>query len=413
MRNSNISHGSFKLKKNAVNISILFFLTAFFSPACGPDNEKLKNIAVVNSKFDKIDGTISKYGIPYKSCNYSDLENSELYGKYRLIFFPCGIESTIETNIDILSRGTSIHSVSLKKDFSEVNEEKICKNIKNFIENGGNAYFSDFSYKLLNGAFGIMKFHDDFPNLGISGRISLELRNDLAYFHKDQNIKVYMDHSGWVVPRTVPNSETLAESEVDTIRGNRRSPIISLIKKGAGEIIYSSYHKTTNENEISRYIIYRLAYRFLAEKLIGKASFWNQRINCTIIDSIREWENYRSYIIPAEKGNNTIYFLSEKGPFQINVFDKDNRLIISRDSRGTEFSLNIKSESFQYLILKIFPAGPKMLGAYSVVSASGIRLIPYYKNASYTLLIIAALASLYWLNKTFGFKKFSGRFRQK
>jgi hypothetical protein len=401
------------LKGNVIKISLLFFLTSSFFPACSPNTDKLKDIAVVNSKFDKIENTLSKYGIKYKLYNYSELENSELYARYRLIFFPCGIDNTIETNVDILSRGTTIHSVSLKKDFFEVNEEKIYKNIKAYIEDGGNAYFSDYSYKLLNGAFSAIDFYDDFPNLGLNGRISLELRNDLIFFHKDQSLKVYMDHSGWVVAKSIANSETLAESEVNTIRDPKRCPIISVLKRGSGEIIYSSYHKQTNDNEIERYIVYRLAYRFLADKLIKKAFFWDQTINCTIIDSVREWENYRSYIIPAEKGNNTVYFLSEKGPFQISVFDKDKKLIISRDSRTPEFSMNIKSDSFQYLILKVYPANPKMLGAYSIVSASGMRLIPYYKKALYIVLFIAVIIALYWLNKNFGLKKFSGRFRQK
>jgi hypothetical protein len=396
-----------------IKILSVFFLTASFFPDCDSNTEKLKDIAVVNSKFDRIDKTLSKYGIQYKLYNYSDLENNELYTKYRVIFFPCGVDNTIETNVDILSRGTTVHSVSLKKDFFEVNEEKIYKNIKAYIENGGNAYFSDYSYKLLNGAFDAIEFYDNFPNLGISGRINLELRNDLIYFNKDQNIKVYMDHSGWVVPKSIANSETLAESSVDTIRDSRRSPVISLLKRGSGEIIYSSYHNTSGDNEIARYIIYRLAYQYLADKLINKAIFWDQSINCSITDSVREWENYRYYIIPVDEGNNTIYFISEKGPFHIRVFDKDKKFIISRDSRDTEFNMNIKSDSFQYLIVKIYPANPRMLGAYSIVSASGLKLIPYYKKALYAMLFIGIMLSLHWVNKTFGLKKFSGRIKQK
>jgi protein-S-isoprenylcysteine O-methyltransferase Ste14 len=97
----------------------------------------------------------------------------------------------------------------------------------------------------------------------------------------------------------------------------------------------------------------------------------------------------------------------------INIFDKDKQLITSRDSRENEFSINIKSDSFQYMIIKIFPDNPKMLGAFSVISASGIRIIPHYKKALYTLLFIAVIALLYWLNKNFGFKKFHGNFKRK
>ncbi|MBN2403915.1 MAG: hypothetical protein JXN64_16180 [Spirochaetes bacterium] len=398
-------------KTKIVNFACAFML--LFIMRCDSSMEKLKDIMVVSAKFEKIEKALNKYSISYNVCSYSDLENSQLYNQHRAIFFPCGVENTIETNINILSRGTTIHSVSLKKDFFEVNEEKIYKNIKSFIKDGGNAYFSGYSYKLLDGAFGSMEFFDNFPNMGISEKINLELKNDLIYFNKDQDIKVDMLHPGWIVAKTINNSVTLAESFFNTIRDFKRSPIISLLKRGSGEIIYSSYHKTSGDDEISRFIIYRLCYKFLSDKLTGKASFWDQKINCNITDSIREWENFRSYIIPIDEGNNTIYFLSEKGPFKINIYDQDKKLILSRESRDTEYDMNIKSGSYQYLILKVFPGNPKMLGAYSIVSANGIKIIPYYKKALYILLFIAVIVSLYWINKTFGLKKFSGKIRQK
>ena len=398
--------------KNIFQIIISLLFLIIFSIACTSKTEELKYIAVVNSKFDRIEKALSKYGISYKIYNYSDLENNELYEKHRVFFFPCGVENTIETNIDILSRGTSIHSVSLKKDFLDIDEEQIYKNIKSYINNGGNAYFSDYSYKLLNGALGLMKFYDDFPNMGISGTINLELRKDLMYFHKDKDMKVSMAHPGWIVPKSVSKSETLAESSFSTIRGIKNSPVISLIKTGKSEIIYSSYHKSS-DTDIERFIIHRLVYKYLTDKLVSKTSFWDQQINCTIADSIREWENYRSYVIPIDKGNNTIYFISEKGPFSINIFDKDKNLIVSKDTRDMELTINIKTNSYEYLIVKIYPGNPKKLGAYSIVSAGGIRIVPYYKKALYTLLIIIIIAALYFINKTFGIKKFSGKFIRK
>ena len=398
--------------KNFVQIMMSLIFLISFCISCNSKPEKLKEIAVINSKFDKIETVLSKYGISYKLYNYSDLENNELYDNYRTIFFPCGVENTIETNIDILSRGTSIHSVSLKKNFLDIDEKKISKNIKSFISNGGNAYFSDYSYKLLNSALGLMEFYDNFPNMGITGTIKLELRKDLMYFHKDEEMKVSMPHPGWIVAKSIQNAETLAESTFPTIRGMKKSPVISLIKTGSCEIIYSSYHKKS-DSDIERFIIYRLVYKYLSDKLADKALFWDQQINCTIADSIRQWENYRSYIIPVDKGTNTIYFASEKGPFTINIFDKDKKLIISKDSRFKETNLVIKTNSYQYLIVKIYPGNPKLLGAYSIVSANGVRFIPYYKKALYTLLVIAIIASLFFINKIFGIKKFSGNFKRK
>ncbi len=399
--------------KPAVMILFLCILTVSIIQPCLPGEKKIKEIAVVNAKYDLIEKTLNKYCIAYKKCNYGDLEKKEFYNEFRTIFFPCGVENTIETNINILSRGTRIHSVSLKKDFLEINEELIYKNIKFFIENGGNAYFSDYSYRLLEGAFKAMDFYDNFPNLGISGQINLELKNNLLFFCKGQDIKADMVHPGWIVIKSIQNSEILAESTFNTIRNSRTSPVISLLKRGLGEAIFTSYHKTAGDDEICRFIIYRSAYKYLSEKIAGKASSWEQDINCTIIDSIREWENYRSYIIPVKKGKNTIYFIAEKGCHQVDLFDAENKFITSEDPDETEFHINIKSESDQNLIAKVYPANPKMLGVYSIVSGSGMRVLPYYKRILYILLFIIIILALYWINKTIGNKKFSGRMRQK
>ena len=165
--------------------------------------------------------------------------------------------------------------------------------------------------------------------------------------------------------------------------------------------------------QLQRYIIYRISYRFLLDILLNKAYLWEQDINCTIVDSIREWEKYRSYIIPFKKGENTIYFISDKGPFQIDIFNKEKNFIATKDSRDTAFHINIKSKSYEYCILKVYATKPRMLGVYSIVSANGKRILPYYKKSLYILLIIIIILSLYLILKTFGPKKFSGTIRQK
>jgi hypothetical protein len=397
--------------KPVVIILILNIISFSILRPCFPDDKKIKEIAVVNSKFDPIEKTLTKYRIAYKKYNYSDLEKKEFYNEFRTIFFPCGVENTIETNINILSRGTRIHSVSLKKDFLEINEEQIYKNINSFIENGGYAYFSDYSFKLLDGAFKSIEFYDDFPNLGISGQINLDLKNNLLFFCKEQNIKADMPHPGWVVVKSIQNSEVLADSTFNTILGLKSSPIISSLRRGLGEAIFTSYHKISGDDDISRFIIYRLAYKYLSKKIADKASAWEQDVNCSIIDSIREWENFRSYAIPVIEGKNTIYFFAEHSFHQIDIYDKENNLITSVDPRKTEFHINIDSESDQYIQVKVYPANPKMLDVYSIVSGGGMRILPYYKRILFVIIFIVIILAIYWINKTIGIKKFSGRIR--
>ena len=137
--------------KEIYRFFFLVLLTFFFTSLCYSKTQKrIKDIVVVNAKYDKIEKILDKYRIPYKIYNYRDLETDEIYNRHRAIFFPCGVKKLIETNVNILSRGTSIQSVSLKKDFLDINEDKIIKNIKTFIENGGTTYFSGYSYELID-----------------------------------------------------------------------------------------------------------------------------------------------------------------------------------------------------------------------------------------------------------------------
>ncbi len=391
--------------------------TAFFSllillanPALAR-NQELKEIAVVDAKYDDISRILDKYRISYETCKYKDLENEELYQKYRAIFFPCGIKSPVETNLNVLSRGTRIQSVSLKKEYRDVNETKVYDNIKSFIENGGNAYLGGYSYKFLNGAFQAMEFYENFPNMGISGTINLELKNSLKLFCGYTDTRVRMPHPGWIVVKSIEDSTTLAESEFKTVQDIKRSPIISCLERGKGEAIYSSYHNGSCNDDLQRYMIYRLAYKYLLNSLVSKILAWEQDAGFTIIDSVREWEVNRSYIVPLKKGNNTIYFISDKGYFQIDIYDMDNNLVLSQDARKTEFFIEVMSDLSQDYTLKVFPENNGIPGVYSIVSANGPRIFPYYKKAIYILIILAVIIALYWLNKTFGPKKFSGRRR--
>lgn len=393
---------------------ILFIIPCMlllFNNPLGSSEERSNDVAVIKARYEKIEKVLDKYKIPYKLYEYSDLDNEDIFKNHRAIFFPCGLDKPIETNINILSRGTRIHSVSLKEDYISIKKENIYKYIESFINDGGSAYFSGYSYNLLNGAFNSMEFYDNFPNLGIQGKIELELKDELKYFCKNYTSKVYMPHPGWIVVKSIRDSEVLAESEFATIRGDKKSPVISSIKAGDGYAIYSSYHKTSGYDELIRYIIYRIAYNHLLENLLDKISAWEQFASSTVIDSVREWENYRSYIIPVIKGHNTLYFLADKGPFQLDILNKEKELIISMDSRSNEFHIDLQSDSNNYYVIKIYPGKPLSLGTYVIASASGRRIFPYYKRILYFTVFFIILLIIYLLNRIFGPKKFSGRKR--
>ncbi len=397
---------------------IAFMLIPLASAFAGKSKQvskpaKENDIAVVKGRFDRIEKTLKIYRIPYTTLTFSDLEKETILSKYRAIFLPCGIGSHVETNVNILSRGTSVQAVFLKEDFFEIDLEKIYSNIKSYIEKGGNVYCSGYSYEFIHEAFHAFEFFNDFPNMGSRGKIELELKNDLKTFCRRKNMRGYVSHSGWIAVKSIKDADVLAEGIYKTINGEISGPIVALLKRGDGEAIYTSYHKKRGFEELSRYIVYRVVYRFLLDILVDEAHFWDQEIRNTIIDSIRGWERCRIYPIPITIGMTTIYFTSEKGFFQIDLFDKDNNLITSRDIREKNFSIDINSDIDDYFILRVYPSIPRKHGAYSIVIAQGLRIFPYYKKVLLVLLFGAIVLMIYWIKGIVGPRKFSGKIRRK
>lgn len=392
-------------------LSIVFLYSGTVTAALTEKTDTEK-IAVVKSKFDNIEKILQAYGVPHSIIRYSDLEADETLSKFNTIFFPCGIDNPIETNINILSRGTSIQAVSLKDDYVEIDINRVYKNISSFIKNGGNAYFSDFSYNFPSNAFNNFNFFDDFPNMGMPGTIRVELLGDLAVFCGEKSQRLFMPHPGWVVVKSIADSETLATGIFETIKGDKSGPIVSLIKKGKGEAIYTSYHSSSSNN-ILRYIIYRLSYRHLLDDLLATASRWEQEINCSIIDSIRPWESSRAYILPLKEGSNSVYFKSNKGFYQIDILNKNLELMLSADMRENNLNLSIDSDEDELYIIKIYQSLPELNGIYSIVSAGGMRILPFYKRGLCLILITLLLFFLYWFKTNFISRKFSGLLKQK
>ncbi len=246
--------------------------------------------------------------------------------------------------------------------------------------------------------------------MGSRGRIKLELENDLKVFCRNKNLKGYISHSGWISVKSIRDSHILAKGEFETVSGTKSGPVVALLKRGNGEAIYTSYHKKRGNEEISRYIIYRLTYRYLLDTLEDKAFKWEQKIQNSIVDSIRKWERYRIYAFALPKGENTIYLTSKNGLFQLDLYDKDNHLIISKDNRQRDFSIDIKSYKDDYYILKVYSSLPGNSEAYSIVTAHGIRIFPYYIKISLGLLLLLLPFVLKKKKKIMGPKRISCRY---
>ena len=344
-----------------------------------------QRIAVVKSRYDNIQLVLSTYRIPYDMINYSDLGNDETFKKYRTIFFPSGIASDYENNLDVSWQGKEITSVKLGKNFFELDEKKFSQNLKEVIRNGGSAYFSGYAFKELSKAYNYFEFFEGFPYMGLPGRLEASIYDDLARFSLKKKFALYMDYPGWIALKNVSHAVVLSESTFDTPKGEKSGPVSVLIRDGAGEIIYTSYYSTVY-SEFRRFNIYRVAGNTLMQKTVARTDEFFQDLTGKITDSFHGGEPCRTYCFDLKKGINTFYFLSESAPYMFEVYNSSLSLVASVEKYELAQSWSVSSVKTDYCFIRIYPGDRERYSMYSIVSANG-TLIPKPVKTSAKILI--------------------------
>ncbi len=243
------------------------------------------SVAVVKSQYDKVEKVLKANSIPFDIIKLRDLENSELLRKYSALFLPCGIDKSEASNINVLAHGTTIKSVALNSDYYEINKEKIAENLFEFIKEENSLYVSGYSYKYLQAAFDVFTYYDDFPYMGLPGRIESEVKGDLANFSMKTFMALYMTHSGWISIKSAEGADILASATYKTPRGERSGPLNLLFKQFNGEIIYTSYHSTVH-SDFRRFNVYRIASASLYKEINALVKSWEQKTATKIADAI-------------------------------------------------------------------------------------------------------------------------------
>ena len=350
-----------------------------------------ERIAVVKSRYDNIELVLSNYNIRYDLIEFRELSDTDNFTKYSSIFFPSGIESNYEDNLDINWQGKEITSVKLTKNFFEMDEKKFGKDLRDFIKRGGSAYFSGYSYKQMSAGYDNFEFFYDFPYMGIPGRIEADVYDDLAMFSMKRKAYLYMEYPGWIALKHVDDAEILSESKFSTPKGEKSGPISVLIKDGYGEIIYTSYYSTVY-SEFKRFNIYRIAGNTVLKRAVELAGSYSQDVRSRITDAFLGGETSRRYYFNIEVGTNTFYFLSDGSPFMYEIYDSSNRLMTSREIYAKEQSYTLKSSKNDYCFIEVYPGGTERWKIFAIVSARGAEISPkIFKIGKYILYGIGIL----------------------
>lgn len=380
-----------KKPNRSLNASLILLLALLIHPFASAQPGPGKSIAVVKSKYDNIELVLSNYNIPYDLIEFRDLSNRETFAKYSSIFFPSGIESNYEDNLEINWQGKEITSVKLAKGFFELDEKEFASNFRYFIKKGGSAYFSGYAYKQMSAAYDNFEFFYDFPFMGIPGRIEANVKGDLAMFSMKRKAYLYMEYPGWIALKHVDDADVLSESAFSTPRGDRFGPISVLLTDGKGEIIYTSYYSTVY-SEFKRFNIYRIAGNTVLKRAIELAEEHSQDIKGRIIDSFFGEETSRRYYFNIEVGTNTFYLLSDGAPFMYEIYDSNNSLLVSKEIYEKVQRYTIKSAKDDYCFIEVYPGGKERWKMFSIVSARGAEIPPQViKAGRYFLYVIGIL----------------------
>ncbi len=343
-------------------------------------------IAVVKSRFDNIELVLDTYHLPYDLIEFRDLGDNATFEKYDSIFFPSGISSEYEDNLDVNWQGKDFTSVKLSKNFFELDHDDFKKNFRKYTKNGGSSYFSGYAYKQLVIAYDNFDFFDNFPYMGIPGRIEADVKGDLAKFSLKRKVALYMEYPGWIALKDVSGAEILAEADFATPRGQKSGPISAIIHDG-GEILYTSYYSTVY-SEFKRFNIYRIAGSHLREEAIDRVKARSQEPTGIIVDSFLSGESNRTYYFNLKEGNNTIHFLSENALYMFEIYDRNMSLIVAKDFQEKAQSYNIISLKEDYCFVKIYPSGKERFILHSIISAYGAVIPP---EVTYTVKILLSI----------------------
>ncbi len=373
-------------------------------------NAAAPRVAVVTNRYDNVEKWLQACRVPYRSIGYAELENAEVYSRFDAIFFPSGMEPPPETNINILSRGTSIQGVTLKEGHYRLDRRKLARALRSFIDGGGSAYFSGYSWDILHGAYGGFDFFHDFPYIGSAGPVELRPEGDLRCFVSSSRIPAHMGFTGWVAARSIDGADILATAGFDTPRGGAEGPMVARLRKKRGEAYFTSFYAGEIGNQVMRFLVLRVAYGRLLEWLEESAGRWDQSPGAAVVDMLLPGETSRRYSVPLERGRNTVFLGSPGGHFQADLYRGDE-ILASRQSWERVTVLDVRVPEGGTYGLRVFPAGNGRAIPFAVSVKHGPRLISYFRRVILGFLFVSVIAALVLINRFMNPRKYSGRAR--
>lgn len=197
-------------------------------------------IGVVEGSYDDISAILTTLGVTYEVIGDPSVtfNNSSVLSEYAVIFFECGL---------------------LDDNFLYV--ETCITNLKNFVEQGGSIYASDWAYAVVEAMYP--------DKIDFAGRIGST--QDITANITDSEIQALLgkntaeicfDLSAWVAMNSVKAGVVIDLSgTVATFEGTKNNiPLMVHFSQGNGYVVYTSFHNEAQVTEDVQKILKHLAF---------------------------------------------------------------------------------------------------------------------------------------------------------
>ena len=273
---SNISDSIFTVWRNEYSAKNISFQIG--------DQVSAKKIATSRAGWDDIGAILDDMDIEHDALTDAQLQDYNILKQYDAVFLNCN-------------------------DTADSNAPYAKDAIKEYVENGGVLYASDYAYSYVNKVFPNDIVFASNPRYGNSQANVQCIVNDMGIATSlgKSVISINFDLGAWVVIESVPNSTiTHVTGTVETYGGIKTVPLLVSFKSGQGKVFYTSFHneaQITNDMEaILNYLVLNIKNSTVEDNLSGYFEDDNYLYKGSTIGTVSGGQISESYSLSCEPG---------------------------------------------------------------------------------------------------------------
>jgi hypothetical protein len=223
------TRGAFQAR---VNVTVVANQTVAAPKAALVSTGKL---AYVRGVFDAIQNVATGLGNTVEEISVTDLANSTITSKYRMIFLNCGLPESAAENAATIA------------------------NLRAFMESGGTIYASDYASVYVKGLFPTYNFDYTGDEQTIQATVT---DASLQAFVGKTSVTIAYDLDAWTDILQLPATATVLLRGSYTAFGSVRTnqPIAFMIPQGSGRLVFTTFHNETGATQdqiaVLRHFIY-------------------------------------------------------------------------------------------------------------------------------------------------------------